>query len=178
MRKTKLNLIIDNILKLDLLLLKNHSNTKYINKIINMDYFITSLKQFVIVLKRYFKPHTHRIVILTRNKGQKLFIDQCIEEYELTYAIECVTHLMDASDETKVNMIIIVDNAIQSNFERFVKSSVEDRHYFMFNVSADYKKNIYGTYPILSEMDNIKKILFLLTIIKRTIKEDATNPKV
>jgi hypothetical protein len=170
MRNNNINLLIDNLIKSDVLLLKNDLNTKYLDQIVNVDHLITSLKQFVFIIKRFFKKENRNIVFLVKNKNQKLFIDHCLTKLNLNLAVKSITNISDLSSKDKSILLVLLDNNNELNLEQFIKTNLNKKNYFLFNINSILNKDNHGIYSIFAQMNNIKKILFLLVLIRRAIK--------
>ena len=172
MRQNNINLVIENLIKSDILLLRNNIDTLYLNKIINADHLITSLKQFTLILRRYFKKGNKRIVLVVKNKDEKFFIDNCLSRLKLNSVVRSVIKLKDLPiTVSNKKLVILLDDTISSSdLENFVKINIAKKNYFLFNATANLTQDKYGIYTIFAQMNSLKKILFLLLLIKRVLK--------
>lgn len=176
MRKTKriksvkLTAFLKNLILSDLLISKGKQF--YSEKIINPDYALALIKQFLLVTSCYLRRHPSTVpILLVQSKEEKSYIDFCLSKIGLARYMRVFTSLKRLKALKGGKIIFILDNDIIPNWSTFLKRCLLNRDFFVFKVNnyLPFKNNL-GIYTLFGQFDSLKKLLFFLLLLKKAFK--------
>lgn len=178
MKTIKQQKLLSSILSSDLIyftqdqILKSNTNffsneiqgNKNINyKILNINLFIQSLKQLVRLLQYNSKHYKNYIQIISSNALYIDIINQISKKYETQNEKVIVRNKLDSKLNSKALIFLNFDvvKDVQELLLRVFKSKINS----IVLINSYFNKNLLGDYKILTDVNNYKKLLFLITVI-------------
>lgn len=180
MRKTKriksvkLTDFLKNLILSDILISK--SKQYYSEKIINPEYALALIKQFLLVTSCYIRRHPSTVpILLVQSQEEKSYIDFCLSKIGLAHYIRVFTSLKRLKAIKGGKIILVLDNGIIPNWDTFLKRCLLNQDFFIFRVNNYLPfKNDLGIYTLFGQFDSLKKLLFFLLLLKRAFKLSRT----
>jgi hypothetical protein len=172
MYKYKKNIIQTNLkylLESEILLL-NHKKNSRRGQIITPEFMITSLKQLQrLVISFNSVSKNGVIVFFLENKMQQLFVERYIKSFSQPFLIKTVLCLEDIKKIKKKKFLIILNSALQNNMESLITNLLLDDLRFISFFNPKIISNTYGIYNFVGNIDNLRKITFLVVFILQTL---------
>lgn len=134
-----------------------------------------SIKQLVRILqflKSNFKSHLY---ILAEDKYLVSFLSQYLKDYSLTTSIQIKTTLptnKEIIDEPR--LVLILGNS-SHHFQTVVKKKFVDNNIFLVSkINLNVETNFFGAYKIFNDLNDIKKIVFLIILLTKILNKEKT----
>lgn len=172
METGKINDAVENLLNMDMVLLKNNVNSAYINKYVDADYLVMSLKQLLHVIKSFTDTikGPYNIILVVKTKNQKFFIESALKKLKILKRMKVVSALREIKDHAGPKIIILSDGTHFDLVRGFVRNMCLNDTFLFFSLNNPKNplKDM-GTYKIRCEVDSMNKILFLLVLLFRIV---------
>lgn len=169
-KSLKLTDFLKNLILSDLLVSKDLIDPNNDSeKVINPDYALALIKQFLLVTSCYIKKHPSTVpILLVPSKEEKSYVDFCLSKIGLSHNIRVFTSLKRLKALKGGKIIFVLDNGIIPNWNTFLKKCLLNEDFFVFRVNNYLPfKNNFGIYTLFGQFDSLKKLLFFLLLLKR-----------
>lgn len=167
MRKNSINIITQNLLKLDILLNQNSpANPKFINP----DHFITSAKQLIKLLSFYLTRNKKAFVyFVVQTEMQQVFVSKCLEYLNVTKYINVFSSVEDLKSDKKKAIVLLIGK--NQNYLKVVKQLYLNNKYLIYYFDSDNLNYNWGTFFCMSKIDDVKSLLYLTTLVANIVKK-------
>jgi hypothetical protein len=151
-----------------------NSSIKYQNKdqfhILNIFRLNTSLKQFIRLLQFLTKNKPFIIYILCENFYYLRLTKKLVKKLGIQdYFYISSTYPQYGGDPTKLKLVFFLGDIEMSN--NFFLKLDEEETFLIMKYNLKVEKKLFGMYKIQNELDDYKKLVLLLIIMKKVIKE-------
>lgn len=178
MKIIKQNKLLSSILTSDILYYTNNNSKKktsnfYSNKIrvqnkseyilLNVIFFLQNLKQMIRLLQYNLKYYKNFLQIVTSNN----LYNQMIEYVSKTYSDTNSKLNARSKFNNKLNskMLIFIQNDSRQNLDYLIRKAFFNNINSILLINSYFNKNIFGNYKVFTDVNNYKKLLFILMII-------------
>ena len=178
MKIIKQNKLLSSILTSDILYYTNNNSKKktsnfYLNKIkvqnkseyilLNVIFFLQNLKQMIRLLQYNLKYYKNFLQIVTSNN----LYNQMIEYVSKTYSDTNSKLNARSKFNNKLNskMLIFIQNDSKQNLDHLIRKAFFNNINSILLINSYFNKNIFGNYKVFTDVNNYKKLLFILMII-------------
>lgn len=137
------------------------NKTRYV--ILNVIYLLQSIKQIIRLLQFNLKHYKNFLQIITSNN----LYNQIIEYVSKAYGTNDLKINARTKFDNKLNSKVVAyigDDVVQ-NLQQNIKKSFNNNINSIILINSVLNKNIFGNYKMFSNINNYKKLLFLIVII-------------
>jgi hypothetical protein len=170
LNKGDFNCLTRNIINSDFLILdtKSYRHSKFQKKykILSINEVIKNIKEFCRTLKLLNNKSNFQLLIYVENNFNKSILDLLLQN--INKDIKIVASTAEISKKLSFSSILIVIGNIEDNK---LKSLLSNNIYLMHIISEQISPIISGTYNMQNSVLNIKKLIFLATILLTIIKD-------
>jgi hypothetical protein len=166
MRNNNVENIIKNLLKMDVLSL----NSNFVDnvKLVNPDSYIISIKQLLKLLTLFLlKNKKGGINVVIQNATHKIFLDKCLIKLNVFSFINVYHNIEDFKILKRNSLVILIGN--KQEFRSMVNSLLKNHITLIYFFDSKITNKNFGNFFCLSQIDNIKNLLFIIAIISKTV---------
>lgn len=141
--------------------IKVNKNVNY--NILNINLFIQSLKQLVRLLQYHSQHYKNYLQIISSNTLYNDIINQISKKYEIQNEKIIVRNKVDNKLNSKA--LIFINFDVVKDMHELLLRTFKGKINSIVLINSYFNKNIFGDYKILTDVNNYKKLLFLITVI-------------
>lgn len=168
----KLHEIKHDLLKLNILLIKNNTQNVYLNKYLDAEYLIMSLKYFAFIMTQYSCEHTlSKIYVLVEDKQQEQAIEPVLEDFGFEKHVRLIHNLKQIRRDASPKILVILNRkslpGIKATAEELLKSCC----YFIMCIDESSELKPYsgpterGYYSLKMDPNTLHKTIFLICLL-------------
>jgi hypothetical protein len=163
--------------------MKKINNTNFVKDLINSDFLILNknenfkvlnlmelnkeLKQFIRLLQLLIETKAP-LYIIVENKYTANFIGKFFESFSTKIEIFVQTNIIKKSE--KAGLLLILEESSFSKNESFFKKLFRNNFFLVNKINSNIEKEFLGYYKIFNDVSDIKKMVFVLTLIRNILK--------
>jgi len=163
--------------------MKKINNTNFVKDLINSDFLILNknenfkvlnlmelnkeLKQFIRLLQLLIETKAP-LYIIVENKHTANFISKFFETFSTKVEIFVQTTIIKKSENA--GLLLILEESAHSKNESFFKKLFRNNFFLVNKINSNIEKEFLGYYKIFNDVSEIKKMVFILTIIRNVLK--------
>jgi hypothetical protein len=163
--------------------MKKINNTNFVKDLINSDFLILNknenfkvlnlmelnkeLKQFIRLLQLLIETKAP-LYIIVENKHTANFIIKFFETFSTKVEILVQTNIIKKSE--KAGLLLILEESAHSKNESFFKKLFRNNFFLVNKINSNIEKEFLGYYKIFNDVSDIKKMIFILTLIRNVLK--------
>ena len=139
----------------------NNKTTKYI--LLNVSVLLQSIKQIIRLLQFNLKYYKNSVQIITSSN----LYNQIIEHLSKSYGTKDSKINARLKFDNKLNSKVVtyIGNDITSNISHLMYKTFNNNINSIILINSLFNKNLFGNYKIFNNINNYKKLLFLIVII-------------
>ena len=141
--------------------IKIKNQTRYV--LLNVIVLLQSIKQIIRLLQFNLKHYKNFLQIITSNN----LYNQIIEYISKTYAIKDGKIKSTIKFDKKFNskMVAYIGDDVSNNVKHIMSKSFNNNINLIVLINSCFNKNISGNYKMLANINNYKKLIFLIIVI-------------
>lgn len=162
--------------------MKKINNTNFIKELIDSDFLILNknknfevlnlmelnkeLKQFIRLLQ-FLVDTKFPLYIIVNNKNTVNFINSFFEKFSTKIEIIVQTSITKKSKNS--GLLLILEESTSIKNEVLLKKLFRNNFFLVNKMNSKIEKEFLGFYKIFNEINDIKKLVFLLTLIRNIL---------
>lgn len=178
--------LLNDIIASDFLIntLNNKNYSKYNNTFIKLEsynFFILdllevnkTLKQFIRLLQNLNKNENNTLYLLFENNYYTILINKLISlENKLKNNIKFYnsTHYLPHLSQNYSDLLMLFGQPYTISNNQIIKRFFNNKIFLINKINANFENFNFNNYKIVTNLDDIKKILFIYIIIKKILKK-------
>jgi hypothetical protein len=108
------------------------------------------------------------LYIIVENKHTANFISKFFETFSTKVEIFVQTNIIKKSE--KAGLLLILEESAHSKNESFFKKLFRNNFFLVNKINSNIEKESLGYYKIFNDVSDIKKMIFILTLIRNVLK--------
>jgi len=162
--------------------MKKLNNTNFVKELIDSDFLILNrnknfevlnlmelnkeLKQFIRLLQ-FLADTKSPLYIIVDNKHTVNFVSKFFENFSTKAEVIVQTSVMKKNG--KSGLLLILEESALSKNEFLFKSLFRNNIFLVGKMNCKQEKEFLGFYKIFNEVNDIKKLVFILTLIRNVL---------
>lgn len=168
----KIHKIRHDLLKLNILLIKNNTQNLYLNKYLDAEYLIMSLKYFSFIMTQYTCEHVlSKIYVLVDDKQQEQAVEPVLEDFGFDKHVRLIHNIKQIRRDASPKILVILNRksipGVKATAEELLKSCC----YFIMCIDETSKIKSYsapaerGYYSLKMDPNTLHKTIFLICLL-------------
>ena len=163
MKKINDTNFVKDLINSDFLIL--NKNEKF--KVLNLMELNKELKQLIRLLQLLLETRAP-LYIIVENKHTANFISKFFEAFSTKVDIFVQTSILKKTE--KAGLLLVLEESAFSKSESFLKKLFRNNFFLVNKINSKVEKEFLGYYKIFNDVSDIKKITFILTLIRNVLK--------
>jgi hypothetical protein len=135
---------------------------------LNIFELVKSLKQFIRVLQFLKKQDNSTLNIIVQDKQVSLLLKELLKDYNERIVISFGFSYKENVNKEKIEMYLVLESILSKN--QLFRHLFNNNIFLISTINPIYEFNNHGIYKIFNDLNDLKKLIFLVSLIKKIYK--------